>query len=86
MVKVTYLVASLFSSYIYIYIHKIPDGRQNIEIMLYVFIIGQFHINLYTCHMYTFMLIDARELAQALSIWFSCYIRFKMAANRPILP
>ena len=41
MVKVKYLVASLFSSYllaidIWKYL-KIQDGRQNIEILIYVF-------------------------------------------------
>ena len=42
---------------------KIQDGRQNIEILLYVFIIGQFYFNLYMYLMYTFMLMDATELA-----------------------
>ena len=43
---------------------KIQDGHQNIEILLYVFIIGKFYFNLCMCHMYTFMLIvGARELA-----------------------
>ena len=39
---------------------EIQNGRQNIEILLYVFIIGQFYFNLYMCHMYTYMLMDAR--------------------------
>ena len=46
---------------------KVQDGRQNIEILLYVFniakIIGQFHFNFNRCHMYIFMIIDARELS-----------------------
>ena len=50
---------------------KIQDGRQNIEILLYVIkmahidlkkSIGQFHFKFNRCHMYIFMLIDASEI------------------------